>query len=147
MTDKSWCIALTQLIASWWKVDRIRISTDEGMWLSLPIGSFVERDGDLFEVVDREDSVASDESLVGYRCVASSQSARLLVTSGFATYSLTGDLSPWRTIAPTEEPRIERCIERERLSKPYYRLYWEDRAGVRLINPGELTLWPKGRRK
>jgi len=143
MTANRWCSNLTRLIVSWWNVDRIRISLEEGLWLALPIGSFVERHGDMFEVVDREDAAATGESLVGYRCVAGSQSARLLVTSGFASYCLTGDLSPWKTSGTNEESPVES----RSLPKPIYRMYWEDRSGVHLVYPGDLTLWPKGKRK
>lgn len=134
---------MTRLIASWWNFDRIRMSSGEGIWLSVAVGSFVERGGEMFEVVEREETVGTEESLVGYRCVAGSQSARLLVTSGFTTYLLTGDLSPWRTTESNDAP----CTEWASVPKPAYRFFWEDQAGVHAIRSGELILWPREKRK
>lgn len=139
MTAKRWYRGMTRLIASWWNIDRIRIASGEGIWLSVAVGSFVERGGEMFEVVEREETVGTEESLVGYRCVAGSQSARLLVTAGFTTYLLTGDLSPGRTLESNDVP----CTEWGSVWKPAYQFFWEDQAGVHAIRSGELTLWPR----
>ena len=82
----------------------------------------------MFEVVERETLGTSEEPLVGYRCVAGSQSARLLVTPGSPSWKLIGDLSHWSV---NEANIIHSC-----------RLLWEDRAGVHVVGRGELTAWP-----
>lgn len=129
---KRWWSGIPGLVASWWNVDRIRLPADEGLWLRLPVGSFIEREGVMFEVVACEPLGSSEESLVGYRCVAGSQTARLLVTPGSPPWTLTGDLSP----QSLDDPNPFRSL----------RLLWEDREGINVIAPGELTAWPINQR-
>jgi hypothetical protein len=73
---------LLQMLGSWWRVDRIRISPCERQWLRLTPGSIIEFREILWIVRERELLADTNRSLVAYRCTAGSRSGRLFVVPG-----------------------------------------------------------------
>src|SRR5215475_6028072 len=86
---------LVQLIRSWWRADRLRISPREGRLLRISPPAIVRIGSQLFEVVSRTTGEGPAGPYVTYRCSSGDRSCNLLVelagTSSIAAISLTRD--------------------------------------------------------